>query len=213
MRLGLHSGRAQHREAAFARKRSRHGKQPGLADSRLAVQYERAAAPLDSIKQRSQQLNLGVPTEQRPKVARKDGHQRTILAAPAYLQKAPAGDAHRRQTRLSRQCLPAAEEPSGERLALFSPWPWLAVAMGASAWGHRWARLPHGLCCRKPASRPESNDACGFRAQRPTVLAFTHLTREKDHHGHIRTAECRSRTRRIRRRLRLAGRLRIAHPR
>ena len=88
VRLGLHSGRAQHREAAFARQSSRHGQQPGLADSRLPVQHERpaatggqgsaaaaggqgsaaatggqanAAAILDSVKQRSQQLDLGVP--------------------------------------------------------------------------------------------------------------------------------------------------------
>ena len=61
MSLGLHSGRAQHREATFARKLSRHGKKPGLADSRLAVQHERAAAIPAAIKQRSQQLDLGVP--------------------------------------------------------------------------------------------------------------------------------------------------------
>jgi hypothetical protein len=90
MRLGLHSGRAQHREATFARKPSRHGQQPGLADSRLAGQDERPAATggqaspaatLDSVKQRSQQLDLGVPADQRRGVARSDGHQRTILAA------------------------------------------------------------------------------------------------------------------------------------
>ena len=81
VRLGLHSGRAQHREAAFARQSSRHGQQPGLADSRLAVQHQRSAAALDSVKQRSQQLGLGVPAEQRPGVTGSDGHQRTIFPA------------------------------------------------------------------------------------------------------------------------------------
>ena len=90
MRLGLHSGRAQHREATFARNASRHGEQPGFADSRLAVQDERPAATggqaspaatLDSVKQRSQQLDLSVPADQRRRAARSDGHQRTILAA------------------------------------------------------------------------------------------------------------------------------------
>jgi hypothetical protein len=114
MRLGLHSGRAQHREAAFARGRSRHGQQPGLADSRLAVQHERPAATggqassaatggqassaatggqaspaaiLNSVEQRNQQLDLGVPAEQRLRATRSDGHQRTILAVPAGPQK------------------------------------------------------------------------------------------------------------------------------
>ena len=98
MRLGLHSGRAHHREAAFARRRGRRGQQPGLADARLAVQHERPAAAggqassaaaggqaspaaaTDAVKQRGQQLDLGVPADQRPRVTRGDGHQRTILA-------------------------------------------------------------------------------------------------------------------------------------
>ena len=79
MSLGLHSGRAQHREAAFARELSGHGQKPGLADSRLAVQHERAAAIADAIKQRGQQLDLGVPAEQRPGVAHSGRHQGTIL--------------------------------------------------------------------------------------------------------------------------------------
>src|SRR5260370_4719891 len=94
VRLGLHPSRAQHREAALARKPSRHGQKTGLAGSRLAVQHERAAATLDSVKQRSQQLDLGVPAEQRPRVAPSDRHQRTILAAPwVHLRGATAGPA------------------------------------------------------------------------------------------------------------------------
>ena len=99
MRLGLHSGRAQHREAALTRQSGRHGQQPGLADARLAVQHERPAAAggqaspaaaggqaspaaiLNSVEQRNQQLDLGVPAEQRPGVTRSDRHQRTIFPA------------------------------------------------------------------------------------------------------------------------------------
>jgi len=78
-----------HREAAFARERSRRGQQPGLADARLAVQHERAAATLDSIEQRSQQLDLGVPAEQRRGVAPQRSTSETILA-PAPVLPEPA---------------------------------------------------------------------------------------------------------------------------
>jgi O-acetylserine/cysteine efflux transporter len=64
-----------------------------------------------------------------------------------------------------------------------------------------------GAVLPEPASRTTSDDVRGIRARRLAVLAFTHFTRKKGHHEHIRTAECRPRTRRIRRRLRLAGRL------
>jgi len=57
------------------------------------VKHQRAAATLDSIKQRSQQLDLGDPTKQRPKVACSNGHQRTIFSAPMHLQKRPPGKA------------------------------------------------------------------------------------------------------------------------
>ena len=50
MRLGLHPGRDQHREAAFARELSGHGQEPGLADARLSGQHERGAAIADAIK-------------------------------------------------------------------------------------------------------------------------------------------------------------------
>ena len=63
MSLGLHSGRAPHRDTAFARAPGGHGQKPGLADARLAEQHERAAAIADTVKQRSQQLDLGVPAE------------------------------------------------------------------------------------------------------------------------------------------------------
>jgi hypothetical protein len=74
MSLGLDSGRVQHREPALTGSLSRRGQQPGFADSRLAVQHERAAAITDAIKQRGQQLDLGVPAEQRPGMARSDRH-------------------------------------------------------------------------------------------------------------------------------------------
>ena len=83
MSLGLHSGRAQHREVAFACERGRLCKQPRLADPRLTPQDNCAAAVSDSTEQRRQQLDFGFPTEQRRKVDRRSGHEGTILAAPS----------------------------------------------------------------------------------------------------------------------------------
>jgi hypothetical protein len=69
-------------------KHGRQGQHPGLADPRLAVPHERpaaaaggqasSAAATDSVQQRSQQLDPGVPADQRPGITRGDGHQKTL---------------------------------------------------------------------------------------------------------------------------------------
>jgi hypothetical protein len=83
MSLGLHPGRADHREAALARRRGRRGQQPGLPDARLAVQHERAAAAGDPVEQRGQQLDLRIPAEQRSGITRSARHQAHPRSAPA----------------------------------------------------------------------------------------------------------------------------------
>src|SRR5260221_769165 len=176
MRRGLHSGRAEHREAAFACKRSRHGKEPGLADSRLAVQHERAAAIVDSIKQRSQQLDLGVPAEQRPGVARSDGHQEP--SSPTDLQKGTC-----------ERCTTAADAPAPATPARCggtvrrAACTLLAMAMPCRGDGALQREGPAGpttprAVLPEPASRTESDDVCGVRARGPTVLTFAHLKKE-----------------------------------
>ena len=97
MRLGLHAGRAQHREAAFARQRSRRGQQaPGLADSRLAGtarapprRRRRATAStrppwMPSSSEVSSSISASRPTSG-PRVTRGDGTSRepSVPAQPA----------------------------------------------------------------------------------------------------------------------------------
>jgi hypothetical protein len=72
--LGLHPGRAQHHQTAFAGQVSRHREQPRLADARLAVQHQRAATRAGTAQQRGDQTDLGAPAEQRPGVARRARH-------------------------------------------------------------------------------------------------------------------------------------------